>query len=534
LSDRTRPFARLIDGPNALPPTVVVLGAGINGAALARELVLHGLDVVLVDSGDIACGTTAYSSRLIHGGLRYLEYGDVELVRESLAERDRLLRLTPQFVRPLEFRVPTTSRGGGWIDSAVRYFGFARAGKTPARRGAWLVRTGLFWYDRLARHSKLPGSRLKRRDLDRDSSFASRYRFFCAYYDAQMPYPEQFTAALVVDAASAAGDSGRFRVHTYAQTVVDGDRLVVTPADGRGPSVTYTPAAVVNAGGPWGDRTLSGIGIASPRLIGGTKGSHIVTFRDDLRRALGDAAVYAEADDGRPVFILPFGDGTLIGTTDLPYDGDPADAVATPAEIGYLLGLANSIFPELRLSTDDVALHYAGVRPLPFADRTVPAAVTRRHAVTEQPGTPWPCYTLVGGKLTTCRQLAEDAAAVVLRRLGREPGPVSHDRKLPPECYATPPARGPNYPGDGADPATRAAARIEVLDVIRRTFVRRLEDLVERRLMLLFARRLTRRTLEELAQVMIEAGVLDPAAKAAEVERTVARLATHFGRKLDT
>ncbi len=520
-----------------MPQQVVVLGAGINGAALARELVLHGLDVALVDSGDLAGGTTAYSSRLIHGGLRYLEYGDVELVRESLAERERLLRLTPQFVRPLEFRVPTTSRAGGWIDSAARYFGFTRTGKKPARRGMWLVRAGLFWYDRLAGQSQMPGSRVLRRDAASFGAFDPRYRWFCAYHDAQMPYPEQFTAALVVDAARAAEGSGRFRCHTYARSSIDGDRLVVADDEGRGAAHAYSPAVVVNAGGPWGDQTLQSLGIASRRLIGGTKGSHLVTFREDLRRNLGGAAVYAEAPDGRPVFILPFGEGTLVGTTDLPYDGDPADAVATPAEIDYLLGLVNSMFPDLRLTNDDVALHYAGVRPLPFADRTVPAAVTRRHAVVEQTGAPWPFYTLVGGKLTTCRQLAEDAATTVVKLLGRELRPVSRERDLPPECYATPPAAGPSWPGEswqaggsaGVDQSTRAA----VLEVIRRTYVRRLEDLVERRLMLLFARRLERRMLVELAELMAEAGVIDVNAKEAEVERTVRRLSTHFGRRLD-
>jgi glycerol-3-phosphate dehydrogenase len=283
----------------------------------------------------------------------------------------------------------------------------------------------------------------------------------------------------------------------------------------------------VNASGPWGDRTLAGLGITAPRLIGGTKGSHLVTFRKDVRRAIGDTAVYAEAPDGRPVFILPFGDGTLIGTTDLPYDGDPADAVATPAEIEYLLGLVDSIFPALRLSTADVALHYAGVRPLPYADRTVPAAVTRRHAVVEHGGAPWPCFTLVGGKLTTCRQLAEDAATTLLRRLGIEPRPVSRDRPIPSDrLMATPPDGAPAWPA-GED------SREPTLELIRRTHVRRLEDLVERRLMLLFAPRIERRTLDALAGLLAEAGVIEDSQKSAEVDRTVRRLATHFGRKVE-
>ena len=150
--------------------------------------------------------------------------------------------------------VPAAARGGGWIDSAFRYFGRPRVRSKPSPRGMWLVRAGLFWYDRLSGESQLPRSRVLRRDPALHAAFAPQIRWFCAYHDAQMPYPEQFTAALLNDTFAAAGDERRFRLHTYARATARGRALRVEPADACGPAVEYEPAAVVNAGGPWGDR----------------------------------------------------------------------------------------------------------------------------------------------------------------------------------------------------------------------------------------------------------------------------------------
>ena len=508
-------------------PQIVVLGAGINGAAAARELVLGGCDVTLVDAHDLAYGTTAYSSRLVHGGLRYLEYGDTALVRESLAERERLLRLAPDFVRPLEFRVPTTSRLGGAAAAAAKFFG--RIPKTSEARGAWLVRFGLAWYARLVGRSTMPAPRQLPRGAAARLGLDRRYRYVASYYDAQMPFPERFVVALADDARRAASELGvRFRLHTYANLAVRDDRLVVTDELGRDAPCEYRPDAVVNAAGPWLDDVLHRLGAPGSQMLAGTKGTHLLTYHEGLRRAVGEAALYVEASDGRPVFILPFAAATLIGTTDLPFAGDPADATATDAEIDYLLGLVNDVLPTIGLGRDDLTMHYAGVRPLPRTAVDVPAAVTRRHAVVERTDLPWPVLSLVGGKLTTCRQLAEDVVGAVAARLPLPRSHTSRERPIPESTVST--------PDDGVirpNVAETTLARRHVRQILRGEFVRRLDDLVERRLMLHFAPRLTRATLDDLAGLLVAEGLLADEARTAEVERVVDRLRRHFGRRID-
>lgn len=516
------PDAAVADSP------VLIFGAGINGAALARELILNGCPVVLIDRADIASGTTAYSSRLIHGGLRYLEYGDAALVRESLAERDRLLRLALDFVKPLEFRVPTSSRLGGLVGSATKFL-FGKAWGKPRSRGAWLVGFGLKWYGRLSRNSPLPAPRSLDHVSVAHSGLAPKYTGVAAYFDAQMRFPERFVVAMVDDARREAERRGLlFRVHTYANVAVRDGLIVVTDDQLRELPAEYRPEVVVNAGGPWADAVLRNLGVPESKLIAGTKGTHLVTFHEGLRRCLDKSAIYVEARDGRPVFILPFGAGTLVGTTDLPFLGDPAATVASESELEYLIDLVNDVLPDVRLTHGDVKLHYAGVRPLPRSDAATTSAVTRRHAIVEQPGLPWSTWTLVGGKLTTCRSLAEEAAAVVLRRLGSQAKSVSQDRPIPDRPVSTP-----------DDDVTRPCIadtewkRQHVRQIIRGEFVRRLEDLVERRLMLHFMPRLTRATLEDLASLLVEEKRLEETQRSAAVEQTIARLRDHFGRTLD-
>ena len=186
---------------------VLILGAGINGCALARELALNGLSLVVVDTADVAGGTTAYSSRLIHGGLRYLEYGEFDLVRESLAERGRLLRLAPQFVRPLELFVPIRHRLTGLGQSIRRFMGWDVGAGSTSDRGLWLVRMGLWMYDLFARDRSLPKHRIVSIAAGPQVD-AHRYRWLAAYYDAQVAFPERLTLALLADACLAAQARG--------------------------------------------------------------------------------------------------------------------------------------------------------------------------------------------------------------------------------------------------------------------------------------------------------------------------------------
>ena len=211
--------------------------------------------------------------------------------------------------------------------------------------------------------------------------------------------------------------------------------------------------------------------------MGGTKGSHFLTHQPRLRELLGENGVYTEARDGRPVFLLPFGEGTLVGTTDIPFDGDPAAVTATEAELDYLLGVVADVFPDAGLTRSDIAMHQCGVRPLPFVDAKTPAAITRRHQLVWNDESEVPLVSLVGGKLTTCRSLAEETAAAVLRRLGKKPTATSRDRPIP------------RLQVDDALAAGGQAWRSAAAWSCEHEWVTRLEDLVERRLMLHFSPR---------------------------------------------
>ena len=425
-------------------PDVLVLGAGINGAALARELLLNGVSVVVIDSDDIASGTTAWSTRLVHGGLRYLEYGEFSLVHESLVERERLCRLAPHLVRPLGFSIPLRGRLGGLLSAAARMVGYeslARRWAGKRGRGSVAVGCGLTLYDLLAIGSGWPRHRMARAGapgLPRVD--AARYPFAGLYTDAQMRYPERFTVELLVDARRIAAERGlRFSVLTRHAARWRADGRVIVGACGQDDGTAVLPRAVVNATGAWVDRTLGdllpvgGRGKHS-RLVGGTKGSHLLVDHAPLREALGERGVYAEAADGRPVFVLPFGPRlVLVGTTDIPFDGDPATAHASADEIAYLLEAVAGLFPDTAPAAGDVTQHYCGVRPLPArtADGRSPAGITRRHMLVPMAGTPQPAWSIVGGKLTTCRSLAEQAATEILANLGVAVTASSRSRPLP-------------------------------------------------------------------------------------------------------
>jgi len=558
---------------------ILILGAGINGAALARELVLNRVPVVLVDTADIACGTTAYSSRLIHGGLRYLEYGEFSLVRESLAERTRLLQLAPHLVHPLQLFIPVENRWRGFLTAAARFLHWpAWLAKATPPRGAWLVRAGLWMYDTYARDPSLP--KHASHALGSAGTPAvdpQRYVSLCSYYDAQVRFPERFTLALVEDARRVAAENQTpFEVLTYHVATRRGAsieiRSVGAEADAP-PTLGCEPAAIINATGAWVDETLARIGATGKRLIGGTRGSHILTSSPRVRELLGGNAIYAEAPDGRPVFLLPFGDATLVGTTDLPFEGDPATAIATPGELDYLLATVNTILPKAQLTADDIDLHYCGVRPLPYVDAATPGAITRRHWTEELPGTSPPVFSVIGGKLTTCRSLAQETTAQVLGRLGRKVVASSERRMLPgAEAYPRDPAardqewqawakrfglsrasldritalvgtRAVNILSSLPDTGAPTGEPISLLAgtdiphsfaawIIQHEWVTTLDDLVERRLLLMFDHDLSEACLRELAELLVAAGRLAAGDVDSAVESTVARLRTHFGKRV--
>jgi len=391
---------------------VAVIGAGINGAGIARDAALRGLSVVLFDKGDVCNGTSWASSRLIHGGLRYLEYGEIPLVYESLHERRYLRRIASHLVKPLRICIPI-------------YRG--------AKRGPLLVKLGLLGYDLLSWRKPLPRHKMLSEDEIRAREpgvLQERLRGAACYYDAQVTYAERLVLENVL-AARAAGAE----IMTYSEVTdigVRGGVVVSLTCEDRltGEQSNFVPRVVVNAAGPWVDSVLDRTGQRMPELIGGTKGSHIVV--SPFEGAPRDA-FYVEAEtDGRPFFILPWNGLFLIGTTDIRYDGDPSSARASPEEVDYLLAETNRVFPAAQLTVDDVHYAYAGIRPLPQRTHGPESAITRKHIIKSHRRTARGLLSIVGGKLTTYRNLAEQAVDKIGKLLGRRlPECRTRDTLLP-------------------------------------------------------------------------------------------------------
>ena len=378
---------------------VIIIGAGINGGGIARDAAMRGLKVLLVDKGDIGGGTSAWSTRLIHGGLRYLEHGELRLVRESLRERETLMHIAPHLVRPLPILVPIYEN---------------------ARRGFQMIRLGMFVYDVLSWGKSLPRHHmLLRQEVVAEIPAISRQGLEGAavYYDAQVEFAER----LVLENVLSAIEHGA-RVLTYTKVtelITRDDRVagVVFKDQLTGEVQNAEAKVIVNAAGPWIDQVI-GNDSGPSRLIGGTKGSHIVlpAFPGAPKKA-----IYVEAaQDGRPFFIIPWNQKYLIGTTDIRYDGDPDLAKITDEEIDYLLTETNRVLPGANLERQHILFSYSGVRPLPFTAGKREAAITRRHFIRQAPRLK-NLFSVVGGKLTTYRSLSEETVNLIERRLGLRP-----------------------------------------------------------------------------------------------------------------
>jgi glycerol-3-phosphate dehydrogenase len=381
---------------------LIVIGAGINGAGIARDAAIRGLSVLLLDKGDIASGTTAWSTRLIHGGLRYLEHAELGLVRESLRERERLFHIAPHLVRPLAMMIPIYS---------------------GARRGPLMIRAGMIAYDLLSLDKSLDHHHMLSRaeTLGRVPGLRQEgLRGASLYYDAQVEYAER----LVLENVLSAREHGA-QVLTYARVerfILEGNSVRgVEFRDLMGDKLRRARAAVtVNVSGPWVDEVLTALAPRpSSRLIGGTKGSHLVV---DAFAGAPEEALYVEAEaDGRPFFIIPWNGMYLIGTTDLRYDGDLDMVEADEREIAYLLRETNRVIPAANLSRSSVIYTYSGVRPLAYDEGRAGGDITRRHFVHDHAGTLQGFLSIIGGKLTTYRNLSEEAVALIFKKLGRTP-----------------------------------------------------------------------------------------------------------------
>lgn len=396
---------------------VLIIGAGINGCGTFRDLCLQGVECLLIDRGDICCGASSAPSRLIHGGIKYLETNEFRLVKESAMERNHLLRNAPHYVKALEVVVPAKTWFGGLWDAMSGYIGL---GGRIRERGALLVEIGLRIYDFYSRKVQaLPDHRFYNKSALREDFPAITHEAVAAglYHEGRVTHAERLGLELVLDGLAAQPGSA---LATYTE-------VSATPKAGRftlkdtisGKTHCITADVVINAGGAWIDRLNHSLGIAT-HYMGGSRGAHLIVKHKGLMEALQGRMMYFGCRDGRFNLIYPFFGNALVGSTDISQP-NPDEAHCSAEETDYLLGMVSEIFPDIALTRDDVILTYSGVRPLPAANGKNIGDVSRDHSIGRDvmPGTQVPVLSLIGGKWTTFRAFSEQSSDVVLGLLGR-------------------------------------------------------------------------------------------------------------------
>ncbi|MBM4040908.1 MAG: glycerol-3-phosphate dehydrogenase/oxidase [Planctomycetes bacterium] len=430
MNDRSTAFRELKQDAD-IP--VLILGGGVNGAGLFRELALQGVECLLVDKADYVAGASSKASRMIHGGLRYLESREFKLVRESLVERNRLLDNAPHYVAPQKTTIPLFSWLGGAWRSALIFLGFDAR---PGGRGALLVKLGLSFYDFVTRKRRrtprhfLTGRAKSLRELP---GLNPRIKATATYWDAQISEAERLCIEMLQDACAA---NPACRALNYvrpelvarrsaaATRVGDADHevgAVMLTDETTGQTACVRPRIVVNATGAWVDMANAALGLTT-HFMGGTKGSHLVVDNSELLAALGGRMVYYEHSDGRICIAIPFCGKVLMGSTDIRVD-DPDAARCDEGEVSYMLATLRGVFPGIEVHREQIAYAFCGVRPLPASGKGVTAIISRGHSIhvlEPESDRPFPIFCLIGGKWTTFRAFAEQVADKLLPRLGAQ------------------------------------------------------------------------------------------------------------------
>ncbi len=558
--DPADPAKRIATLAEAGTVDVVILGAGINGAGLFRDLCAQGVDCLIVDKGDFGSGTSAAPSRLIHGGLKYLETGEFGLIAQSTLERNLLLKNASHCVSPLPTIIPIFSWGKG-IWSALRtLFGSKTA---PRSRGAILIKIGLVIYDYYgSRNRVMPRHRMvgRHQALSEIPALTKSIVATGTYYDAKISHPERLVLELVTDGLEANANSA---AANYTSLVSASNGVLTFKPEHGGATFSARPKLVVNAAGPWIDHVNALLGAPS-NMIGGTKGSHILLRHDELVQSLAGRMIYFEADDGRICLLYDYLGLALVGSTDIPAD-NPDTVRCDPQEIDYLLESVRSLLPGMSFDRDQIVYAYSGIRPLPASNASVPGLISRDHSspiVEPDTARPFPIISLIGGKWTTFRGFAEEVADTVLDRLG-------HTRKV--TTRSMPIGGGKDFPVDAAARAAwlanassvsgvdkhrldqllsrygTSALRIarhesvwgaddylpdstgyslsEVDYIVRNEFIGRLADIVMRRTTLAITGSLTRSDLGQVAAIAGQALGWDSQRVSEEIDSVVIQLA---------
>lgn len=501
-------------------PEVLILGGGVNGIGVFRDLALNGVSAALIDTGDFAAGASSGSSRMAHGGLRYLEGREFKLVAESARERNMLLHDAGHLVKPLETVVPVRAWIRGLPQTVLRFLGLSQ------KAGPFSVvalKAGLIVYERFgAVRRALPGHRIWLRRSGFPQGMPAETRAVVSYYDGQITGPERLLFEMLEEASAAPGMAA---LNHLQWSVADDNSFTVTdPVSGQ--SHVLRPRIIVNATGAGIDRVNARLGIET-RFVRGVKGAHLALNHPELFTRMAGRAFYFDDGRGRMVICLPVGDIVLVGTTEVEVT-DPDDHSVAPPEVDYLLTALNSLFTDIHIGRQHIAAVTSGIRPLQASEGNATQAA-RDHALRRNERGAVPVLSLVGGKWTTFRAFAEQTADLVLNHLGRTRQQTTAGRPYP---GANPPSAADLAQVTGLDPARTGqligrygalAAQIaaycgagndaplthvpgysrrEIGWLAEHRLALTLEDLILRRTGVVMTGQLTRAGLQEIAEIM--------------------------------
>lgn len=546
--------------------SVLIVGAGINGIGVFRDLALNGVDALLVERGDFCSGASAASSHMAHGGIRYLENGEFRLVREAVAERNRMIQNAPHLVEPLPTTVPMFKHFSGLLNAPLKFLGLL---DKPSERGSLVIKIGLMFYDAFTGKTRVVprhAFRGRAESLKLWPRLNPDVRATATYYDGSILNPERLALEVMLD-----GEADGGRALNYVSLVGGQGNAVTLRDELTGAVFDVQPKLVVNAAGPWIDAANSSLGL-STRFIGGTKGSHLVLDHPELRETIGNHEFFFENKDGRIVLIFPLYDRVIVGTSDIPIE-NPDDALCTDAEVDYFLEMIARVFPDIKVTRENIVFRFSGVRPLAHTGSAkTTGQITRDHHIQvtegEWTGLGYPVYSLVGGKWTSFRAFAEQAADKALAFLGRTRQkstrelPVGGGRNYPrtaeeqkryldglaawtgfpaervrvlferygtrAEAAALSIARQPDQPLKSLPDFTRR----EVIFLCQQEQVVHLDDLLLRRTLLAMLGRLTRAAVEEMSDAAGESLGWDEGRKKAEAARALELLASRHEVRL--
>ena len=396
---------------------VLILGGGVNGTGILRDLAAQGISCVLIDKADFTAGASSTSSRMIHGGLRYLEHAEFKLVSEAVAERNRLLRSAKHYVSPLKTSIPLDSWFSGLIKAPLVFLGLP---VSVGGRGAVVVEMGLRFYDLITwkkRQTPRHFFMSKKKSLKEIPGLRTNITCTANYWDAWISQAERLCVEMIREGIMDNPECAAINYVTANKTSAD----EVTLTDSvTGEETSIKPQVVVNATGAWVDYANKDLGLDT-QFMGGTKGSHLVIDNKQLYEALGDRMVYYEHSDGRICITFRFMDRVIMGSTDIRID-NPDDAKCDNDEVDYMMSSLKGVFPELELSKDDIVYTFCGVRPLPSSGKDFTSSVSRAHRTeitAADENRSFPIHSMIGGKLTSFGIFAEHTADKILPQLGK-------------------------------------------------------------------------------------------------------------------